>query len=132
MDDSVREFLEEHHNAIMATLRQDGRPHMVRVLIGLVDGKLWSSGTADRLRTGHLRRDPRAGLLVLDHSDRFHWMSLDCSVDLLEGPDAPELNLALYRALAGDPDDVEEYLQAMRDEGRLIYQFTVERAYGQY
>jgi hypothetical protein len=40
-------------------------------------------------------------------------------------------NLALYRTLAGEPDDLEEYRSAMVAEQRLIYQFEVERSYGQ-
>lgn len=45
--------------------------------------------------------------------------------------DAPQLNLALYRQLAGEPDDLAEYLEAMVAEQRLIYQFEVHHSYGQ-
>ncbi len=38
-------FLEQNHAAAMITLRADGTPGAVRVGVGLVDGKLWSSGT---------------------------------------------------------------------------------------
>jgi hypothetical protein len=50
----------------MITLRRDGSAHAVRVGVALVDGKVWSSGTADRVRTRHLRRDPRSTLIVPD------------------------------------------------------------------
>lgn len=101
---------------------------MVRVDVGLVDGKLWSSGTRDRVRTGHLRRDPRAGLFVLGDNP-WNWLALDCRVTILDGEDAPELNLALYRAIASEPDDVDEYLSAMVKEKRLIYEFDVLNTY---
>ena len=104
---------------------------MARVDIGLFEGKLWSSGTLDRVRTGHLRRDPRASLFVLG-DDPWNWLALDCRVTILDGNDAPQLNLALYRELAGDPDEVEEYLDAMVKEKRLIYEFYVMNAYGMY
>ncbi|MFL5766777.1 MAG: hypothetical protein ACJ758_02905 [Actinomycetota bacterium] len=58
--------------------------------------------------------------------------------DRVAGPDprrargAGEQNLRLYRSLAGEPDDAEEYLSAMVREERLIYEFTVDRAYGQF
>ena len=131
MDDKVRTFLEKHHGAVMVTLRKDGSPHVARVGIGLVDGKLWSSGTRDRVRTGHLRRDPRATLFVLGENP-WNWVALDTDVTILDGDDAPQLNLALYRVLAGEPDDVDEYLQAMVTEKRLIYEFYVINAYGMY
>jgi PPOX class probable F420-dependent enzyme len=132
MDQRVKDFLEDHHSAVMTTLKKDGTPHVARVGIGLVEGELWSSGTKDRLRTKHLRRDPRSTLFVWDPKDSQHWLGLEARVDILDGPDAPQLNLALYRTLAGEPDDLEEYLQAMVSEKRLIYRFNIERAYGQY
>jgi PPOX class probable F420-dependent enzyme len=131
MDDRLRSFLEVHHAAIMTTVRKDGSPHVARVGVGLVEGKLWSSGTQDRVRTAHLRRDPRCALAVLQTGGG-GWAGLDTEVEILDGPDAGDLNLALYRALAGEPDDVEEYLAAMQREKRLIYQFDIKRAFGAY
>lgn len=131
MDDRVRRFLEQHHGGAMVTLRKDGSPHVARIGMGLVDGKLWSSGTQTRVRTKHLRRDLRAGLFVMSRHHQ-EWLGLDTKVTILDDDDAPELNLKLYRALAGDPDDVEEYLQAMVKEQRLIYEFEILNAYGSY
>lgn len=132
MDDRVRRFLENNHSAVMITLKKDGTPHAVRIGVGLVDGKLWSSGTQTRVRTKHLRRDPRCTLFVLDTSTAYSWVSLETRAEILDGPDAPQLNLKLYRELAGEPDDLDEYLEAMVKEQRLIYEFDIERAYGQY
>lgn len=132
MDDKVRRFLESSHSAIMCTLKKDGAPHVARMSVGLVEGKLWSSGTADRVRTGHLRRDPRATLCVLDDSNRYSWLGLECEVEILDGPERVDQNLALYRVLAGEPDDMQEYRDAMVTEKRLIYQFNVKKTYGQY
>jgi PPOX class probable F420-dependent enzyme len=131
VDDKVKSFLEQNGQAVMTTLRLDGTPHMARVLVALVNGKLWSSGTQDRVRTKHLRRDPRCGLFVMG-SNRYEWMGLDTEVAILDGPDAAEQNLELYRAAAGEPDDLEEYLAAMVKEKRLIYEFDVKRSYGQF
>lgn len=132
MDDKVREFLETNHHAIMTTLRKDGTPHVARMDVGLVDGKLWSSGTQTRVRTKHVRRDPRAALAVLDFETGYRWLGLECKVTILDGDDAPELNLKLYRTIAKEPDDVDEYLEAMVKEERLIYEFEVVKAYGMY
>jgi PPOX class probable F420-dependent enzyme len=123
----------------MITLRKDGSPHAARVGVGLVDGKLWSSGTRGRVRTRHLRRDPRCTLFVFD--SQFAYLTLETTVTILDGPDAPELNMRLFRVMQpgadklswfGQPKTDEEFLQTMRDEGRLIYEFEVRRAYGLY
>lgn len=132
MDDTVREFLTTHHAAVMATIRKDGQPHVARVTIALVDGKLWSSSTQTRLRTQFLRRDPRATLCVLDEGNAGRWLGLEAKVRLLDGPDAARQNLALRRVIAGDPPDVEQYLREKIAEQRLIYEFEIVRAYGQY
>lgn len=132
MSPDVEEFLRHHHDAVMTTLKRDGRPHVARMGLALVDGELWSSGTRTRVRTTHLRRDRRCTLFVFG-AGRQEWLGLEAEVDILEGDDAPQLNLQLYRALTGtDPDDLERYLSAMVDEERLIYRFNIGHAYGQY
>jgi PPOX class probable F420-dependent enzyme len=132
MDEKVESFLSRNHGAIMTTLKKDGTPHVARVMVGLVDGKLWSSGTQDRVRTTHLRLDPRSTLCVLDADNAYSWLGLETAVSILEGPEAVDQNLALYRVLAGEPDDLDEYRRAMVSEGRLVYEFRIDRAYGQY
>jgi PPOX class probable F420-dependent enzyme len=130
MDEDVSEFLTNNHAAVMATINPDGSPHVARVGVGIVDGKLWSSGTRTRVRTRNLARDDRAALAVLDSRNNFGWLGIQARVIVHDGFDAPEKNLALYRAVAGEPDDVDEYLEAMVNEQRLIYEFVLERTYG--
>lgn len=132
MDEKVRSFLESNHASVMTTLKADGTPHVARVAVGLVEGKLWSSGTETRLRTAHLRRDPRSTLAVLDYSNPYRWMGLETTVTIRPEESAVDDNLALYRVLAGEPDDLQEYREAMVKEQRLVYEFTVERAYGDF
>src|SRR2546430_6574410 len=96
LTDKDRAFLEAHHAAAMITLRADGTPHAVRVGVALVDGMLWSSGTHDRVRTGHLRRDPRCTLFVFDPTRRY--LTLEAIVTILEGPDAPRQIFRLVSA----------------------------------
>ena len=138
LSDSQRSFLESHHSAAMATIGRDGTPRMVRVGVALIDGKLWSSGTQDRVRTARLRGDPRCTLFVFD--DGWRWLTLDTTVRILEGADAPELSLRLFRQMQKHPTgnlnwfgrvlSSEDFLQVMVDENRLIYEFDVIRGYG--
>ncbi|MGH9192321.1 MAG: pyridoxamine 5'-phosphate oxidase family protein [Acidimicrobiales bacterium] len=131
-------FLTHHHSAAMITVGRDGTPKVARVGVALVDGKLWSSGTADRVRTRRLRRDPRCTLFVYDPG--FAWLALETNVTILDGPDAAEQNLRLFRVMQdqqtgplswfGADLAEEDFLRAMVDEGRLVYQFEVHHAYG--
>ena len=113
-------------------------PRAVRVGVVLVDGKLWSSGTQDRIRTARLRRDPRCTLFVFDGSYKF--LTLETHVRLLEGADVPELSVRLFRQMQNRPEgnlnwfgkemSIEDFMQTMADEKRLIYEFEISRAYG--
>ena len=142
-DEKTRAFLEQHHRAGMVTLRADGMPHVVRVGVALVEGKLWSSGTQRRARTRHLRRDPRSTLFVFDQG--YGYLAIESGVTILEGPEVPELSIKLFHTMqAGMPgiqtpgnllwNGVEltpdQFRQAMVDEQRLIYQFEPLRMYG--
>ena len=133
MDDKVREFLEKNHDCVMTTLKKDGTPHVARVGVGLVDGKLWSSGTNTRARTKHVKRDPRATLMVMAHS-RYEWLGLETEVKIIDDSDGTIAeNLALYRVIAGkDPDDMADYERGMRDEERIVYEFHIKGSYGMH
>ena len=132
------DFLANNHSAAMITVGRDGTPKVARVGVGLVDGKIWSSGTTDRVRTRRLRRDPRCTLYV--HDNRLAWLALESSVTILDGPDAAEQNLRLFRAMQGRPTGAltwygtelaeDDFLRTMVDEGRVVYEFEVHHAYG--
>jgi Pyridoxamine 5'-phosphate oxidase len=85
----------------MITVGEDGLPKVVRVGIALVDGKIWSSGTRDRVRTRRLRQDPRCTLFVFDAG--FLWLALETRVEIHDGPDAADPNLRLFREIQGRP-----------------------------
>ena len=131
-------FLDHQHSAAMITIGQSGLPKPVRVGIALVDGKLWSSGTQDRIRTRRLRRDPRCTLFVFDQG--FGWLALETTVTILEGPEAAMQNLRLFRVMQNRPSgpltwfgtelDEDTFLQVMAEEHRLVYEFDVKHSYG--
>ncbi len=144
MDESLLAFLDKNHSAAMTTLRVDGTPHSARVGVAVVDGKIWSSATQERLRTKHLRHDPRSTLFVFDAT--FRWLTLECRVNILEGSDVPRQSLRLFQVMQRDlppapsgkimwfgaERTIDEFLQIMVDDHRLIYEFEVKRSYGMY
>jgi PPOX class probable F420-dependent enzyme len=144
VDERVAAFIDQNSSAAMVTLRADGTPHSARVGVAAVGGKIWSSGTQTRLRTRHLRRDPRSSLFVFDTSPDPKWLGLETEVTILEGPDVPELSYRLMRKMQKEraPEGKvgwfsgmltkEEFLETMREEQRIVYEFDVKRAYGYY
>jgi hypothetical protein len=148
MDEQLKAFIESNQDAAMVTLREDGTAHMARIEVTVIDGRLWSSGGATLVRTRNLRRDPRCSLFVF--APHPHWVGLETTVTMLDGPDAPDLHVHLMREkhkdiaregmiLAYDyelerdrPYTEDEYLEHVRARQRLIYEFNIHRAYGYY
>lgn len=133
-------FLETNHTAAMITLRRDGSAHAVRCGVALVDGKLWSSGIPERVRTRHIRRDPRGSYFVFGQGPLC--LTIEGRFRILDGPAAFEQNLRLFQVMQagrtapgtlmwrGKPLDLAGFRGAMRDERRLIFELEPVRAYG--
>lgn len=138
LTDAQAEFLTANPSAAMITVGKDGMPKAVRVGVAVVDGKIWSSGTDDRVRTRRLRRDPRCTLFVFESGRNA--LTLETTVEILDGPSAADDSVRLFRLMQGRPDgplkwfgeELEEgaFRDSMVEQGRLIYEFHVERAYG--
>jgi hypothetical protein len=140
MDLSEREieFLNANRSAAMITVTPDGVAKAARVGVGLFEGKLWSSATADRVRTKRLRTDPRCTIYV--HDAAYGHLVIEGSVTILDGPDVPQLSLRYFRMMMGKPTgplnwfgaelEEEQFLQTMVDEHRIICEITPTRTYG--
>ena len=85
----IVEFLEKPNPAVVATIRPDGSPHSVATWYDLVDGLVLLNMAATRARLGHIRRDPRVSLTVLDVDDWYTHVTLRGVIERLE--DDPEL-----------------------------------------
>jgi PPOX class probable F420-dependent enzyme len=72
----VSEFLSRPNPAIVATLRPDGSPQTAATWYDWEDGRVLLNMDESRVRLGHLRRDPRAALTVLDAADWYRHVSL--------------------------------------------------------
>ncbi len=123
----------------MITTHPDGTPHAVRVGVALVDRHIWTSGTLDRVCTRHLRRDPRATLMLWDQG--YGYLTLEGRVDILEGPEIPDQSIRLFRVMQGkavgdrllwngEEKDDDEFRRIMVRERRVIYELTPGRIYG--
>ena len=140
LGDRERAFIDANPGAAMITLGDDGVPKAVRVAVGLIDGRLWSSRTRDRVRTRRLQRDPRCTLYV--HEAGYGFLVLETTVTVLDGPDVADDSVRFFRLMQHQPDgplrwfggelEEAEFRQTMLDEGRLLYEFEPHRVYGLY
>lgn len=74
--DHVRALLAKPNPAVVATLRSDGHPVSVATWYVLEGDRVLLNMDATRTRVGHLRRDPRLTLTVLDEAGWYTHVSL--------------------------------------------------------
>jgi PPOX class probable F420-dependent enzyme len=127
--DAAREFVREHHNAVLLTNRKDGSAQMSPVTCAVdADGYVAISTRQTAVKTKNVRRDPRVSLCVL--SDGFYgsWVQIDGTAEIVALPEAMEPLVQYYRTLRGEHDDWDDYRAAMERDQRLVLRITIERA----
>ncbi len=72
----LQAFFDEPLPIIIGTTRADGSVHMNPVWYEFRDGLIWLNGGPTRDWVGHLRRDPRITLLVVDPKNMFRWAQI--------------------------------------------------------
>ncbi|MCY3823623.1 MAG: PPOX class F420-dependent oxidoreductase [Nitrospinae bacterium] len=127
--DEALAFLSEQHYGVLSTLLADGRSHPTPIVFDYKDGVAEISMTRGRVKARNLERDPRATLCVMPQESFYPYLCAEGEAELVEDPDGTK-NLDLYRRITGkDPDDLDEYLQAMKNEKRLVARLRVTRMY---
>ncbi|HEV3400247.1 MAG TPA: PPOX class F420-dependent oxidoreductase [Acidimicrobiales bacterium] len=127
--DEAREFLREHHRAVLATFRSDGRPQLSPVTVG-VDEEGWAviSSREAAYKVRNLRRDPRASLCVIDDGFFGPWAQVDGTATVVSLPEAMEPLVDYYRRISGEHPDWDDYRRAMEQQQRVIVRVDMERA----
>jgi PPOX class probable F420-dependent enzyme len=127
--DAARDYIRNHHHAVMATTRADGRPQMSLVACGVdADGNVVVSTRETALKTANLRRDPRVSLCVFTDEFFGEWVQADGTATVVSLPDAMEPLVDYYRSVVGDHPDWDEYRAAMERDRRVIVKIALERA----
>jgi PPOX class probable F420-dependent enzyme len=127
--DRAREFIREHHHAVMLTYRRDGSPQLSPVACAVdADGRVVVSTRETAMKTKHLRRDPRVTLCVL--SDGFYgdWVQVEGTAEIVHLPDALEPLVEYYRSISGDHPDWDDYRAAMVRDQRVLVRVDIDRA----
>jgi PPOX class probable F420-dependent enzyme len=135
-EQALADLVRSQRLGTLATIRRDGRPQLSNILYAVDDDvtTIRISVTDDRAKTRNLRRDPRASLHV-QGDDGWSYAVVEAEAELTSPTTVPDDATAddlvvLYRDLAGEHPDWDEYRQAMIDERRLVLRLHVERTYG--
>jgi len=146
LDDKATAFITANRDAAMVALRRDGTPHVTRIVAGVVDGVLMSSGTQSRLRTRLLKRDPRCTLFFFETTPGAgrafgSYLTIETTVTIHDGPEGLRRSVEYFKRIMGTTPDGKvsyggktyteaEALEALERDGRILYEFNVNRVYG--
>jgi len=127
-------FAAGRRNALLTTLRADGRPQQSVIFFEADGDRFTISLTDTRAKTKNLRRDPRAALYI-PGDDVFTWVGLDGQVQLspvARTPDDAVVDqlVEYYRRGNGEHQNWAEYRQSMVDDQRLVGTFIATSATG--
>ena len=126
--DDARDFVREHHDAVLMTRRRDGSPQLSPITCAVHGDVIIVSTRETAMKTKNLRRDPRVSLCVLSEGFYGDWIQIDGRVEIVSLPDALELLVEYYRTLRGEHPDWDDYRAAMVRDQRCVVRITPERA----
>lgn len=135
-DDKLLALIAGNSLGVLATIKRDGRPQLSNVTYHFDPRELAIevSITEPRAKTRNLRRDPRASLLVAS-DDGWSYAVAEGEAVLsapaaAPGDDTVEALIALYRNVAGEHPDWDEYRRAMVTDRRVLLRMPITHVYG--
>ncbi|KRE29339.1 pyridoxine 5'-phosphate oxidase [Mycobacterium sp. Soil538] len=135
-DDKLLALIAGNSLGVLATLKRDGRPQLSNVSYHFDPRALTISVsiTEPRAKTRNLRRDPRAAIHV---SSDDGWAYAVAEGDAVLTPPAANPSdetveglVALYRNIAGEHPDWDDYRRAMVDDRRVLMTLPIAHLYG--
>ena len=129
------DFARPRRNGVLTTQKRDGRPQLSNISYHLdTDDVFRISVTATRAKYRNMVRDSRISLYVA-RPDFWAYAVFEGDADLSPVASDPhdatvEELVALYRALAGEHPDWDEYRAAMVGDQRLVVRLRPTHVYG--
>ena len=128
-------FARGRRQGVLTTIWAKGRPQLSNIVYALGDDDVARISVTDcRAKTRNLRQDPRASLYVVG-DDFWSYVVLDGTAELTPVAADPadetvdEL-VALYRAVAGEHPDWDEFRNDMVADSRLAVRLRIDHVYG--
>ncbi|MGE5694694.1 MAG: PPOX class F420-dependent oxidoreductase [Candidatus Sericytochromatia bacterium] len=135
-DDKLLAVISGNSLGVLATIKRDGRPQLSNVSYHFDPRTtvIEVSITEPRAKTRNLRRDPRASILV-SADDGWSYAVAEGTAELSPPAAEPhddtvEALIALYRNIAGEHPDWDDYRRAMVTDRRVLMRLPISHVYG--
>ena len=127
--DEAIEYVQRNHNAVLATLKQDGSPQLSPVTVGVdAEGRVIISTRQTAYKVMHVRRDPRVWLCSFPDGFYGRWAQIEGTAEIVELPEAMDGLIGYYRDISGEHPDWDEYRAAMERDQRVLLRITITKA----
>lgn len=135
-DDKLLAVISGNSLGVLATIKRDGRPQLSNVsyYFDPRTAVIEVSITEPRAKTRNLRRDPRASIHV-SADDGWSYAVAEGTAELSAPATEPhddtvEGLIALYRNIAGEHPDWDDYRRAMVTDRRVLMRMPIAHVYG--
>lgn len=134
-EEALSALLGKQQFGTLATVKRSGHPHLTTMLYSWdpESRTVRFSTTADRVKIGHLRRNPRAALHV-HGGDVWSFAVAEGEAEVSESTtspgDAVGRELLAMVPQAAKPEDEEAFLEQLVVERRVVIRLKVDRLYG--
>jgi uncharacterized protein len=135
-DDKLLAVIADNSLGVLATVKRDGRPQLsnVQYYFDARHVAVLVSITEPRAKTRNLRRDTRASLLV-SSDDGWSYAVAEGTAQLTPpavavDDDTVEALITLYRNIAGEHPDWDDYRHAMVTDRRVLLTLPITHVYG--
>ncbi|HEY8527902.1 MAG TPA: PPOX class F420-dependent oxidoreductase [Acidimicrobiales bacterium] len=131
-DDEVMAFLERSRTATMGTIGPDGRPHLVAMWYGLIDGRIYFETKAKSQKAVNLRRDPRITVSVEDGLtyDQLRGVCIDGTATIIDDPSDEEYwaaAVSVFERYQGPySEEMRPFVEAMMNK-RVVVRVEPQR-----
>ena len=127
--DRARDFMREHHRAVLATRRPSGGTQQSPVITTVdEEGRAIVSSRETALKVKNLRKDPWAQLCVF--TDRFfgEWIYAEGQTMIVSLPEAMDPLIDYYQRFPGENPEWDDYRERMNREQRVLIRIDLGRA----
>ena len=135
-DDKLLAVISGNSLGVLATVKRDGRPQLSNVSYHFDSraNAIEVSITEPRAKTRNLRRDPRASILVMA-DDGWSYAVAEGTAELSPPAadphdDTVEALIRLYRSIAGEHPDWDDFRRAMVTDRRVLMRLPIRHVYG--
>ena len=122
-------YLRDHHRSVLITRRRDGEPNPSPVVHGVDgSGRIVISSREPAYKVRNLQADPRAVLCAFPDEFFGRWVRVSGRAEIVTLPEAMDGLVDLYRQVAGEHPDWDDYRSAMERERRVLITITPDSA----